>query len=270
MVQRTTKASTGIPRIDPGSLLRPVRTGLSEEGIKIQETARQKEPKMALLEIFNSKNNYYKDFQNALCNVSFELSDIEILCPKIEINDNTGYFISAAINKIIKESDTVTLDFNGAKVDHVAYRLQKGHVILTGPAGDSAGWQMSGSAFLTINGSAGDYAGAGMSDSASLTINGSAGDYAGAGMSGSASLTINGPAGNYAGRWMSGSASLTIYCSVGDYAGQEMSGSARLTIKQNAGNTVGVYSSGGTIEIEGDIGSIADSCKAEVSAKKRE
>ncbi|MCL4365055.1 hypothetical protein M1590_01890 [Candidatus Marsarchaeota archaeon] len=249
---------TPAPRIDPGSLLRPVRTGLSEEGIKIQETARQKESQILLLEIFNP-NNEYEDFQNALRNVSYTLADIEAICPKIEIEWNTGLFISAAINKIIEESDTVTLDFNGVKVNYVTYLLQKGHVILYGPAGDSAGlvmsgsasltiygpagdwsgWEMSGSARLTINGPAGDYVGAGMSGSASLTINGSAGNYAGEFMSDSASLTINGPAGNYAGKGMSGSASLTINGPAGNYAGQGMSGSASLTINGPAGDSAG-------------------------------
>ncbi|MCL4365110.1 MAG: hypothetical protein M1569_01210 [Candidatus Marsarchaeota archaeon] len=172
----------------------------------------------------NASKRGISDLNDALQRITYTLTDIEKICPKIEINDNTGYFISAAINKIIKESDTVTLDFNGAKVDHVAHHLQKGHVILNGPAGDYVGWGMSGSAKLTINGSAGDSAGLVMSGSASLTINGSAGNR----------------------------------------AGQGMFRSAKLTIKQNAGNAVGGYSSGGTIEIEGDIGSIADSCKAEV------
>ena len=201
---------------------------------------------MPLLGIFNSKNTY-EDFQNALHNVSYTLTDIEAICPKIKINNNTGLFISAAINKIITENDTVTLDFNGKEVNELAYRLQKGHVILNGPAGIAAGEFMSGSASLTINGNAGDFAGWNMYGSAQLIINGSAGNYAGYRMSGSASLTIHGPAGYYAGSGMSGSASLTI--------------------KQDAGDVVGHNSSGGTIKIEGDISSIADSCKAEVFHK---
>ncbi|MCL4365057.1 hypothetical protein M1590_01900 [Candidatus Marsarchaeota archaeon] len=273
------------PGINLRFLLHPMNIGLSEEGIRIQETARQNEVKMIFLDIFKfNSNNEYDNFQSALRNITYALTDIEILCPKIEINYNTGYFISAAINKIIKKGDTVTLDFNGAKVDHVAHYLQKGHVILYGPAGDYAGAGMSGSASLTINGPAGDSAGRWMSGSASLTINGPAGNSAGAGMFGSASLTINGPAGNSAGQGMFRSAKLTINGPVGDNAGagmsdssslaingpagdnagEFMSDSARLTIKQNAGNTVGVYSSGGTIEIEGDIGGIAYNCKAAV------
>ena len=195
------------PRISPGFLLRQMPTGLSKEGREALEAARRSEPiTTALLGIFNS-NNGYKGFQNALANIDYTLADIEKICRKIEINHKTGLFISAAINKIITENDTVTLDFNRKEVNELAYRLQKGHVILNGPAGDAAGEFMS--------------------DSASLTINGNAGDFVGHGMSGSASLTI----------------------------------------KQIAGDDVGCFSSGGTIKIEGDIGSIADSCKAEVFHK---
>ena len=245
------------PGIDPKSLLRPVPTGLSGEGREAQEAARRSEfLTTALLGIFNP-NNGYNDFQNALANIDYTLADIEKICRKIEINHNTGFFISAAINKIITENDTVTLDFNGSAVTRVAYLLQKRHVILSGPAGDYAGAEMSGSASLTINGNAGDLAGHGMSGSARLTINGSAGGYAGTDMSDSARLTINGSAGSYAGAGMSDSARLTINGSAGSYAGSGMSGSARLTIKQNAGKEVGYDSLGGTIEIWGTIDHIA-------------
>ena len=205
------------PRIDLGSLLRQVPTGFSEKGREAQEAARESEfLTTALLGIFNS-NNGYKGFQNALANIDYTLADIEKICPKIKINNNTGLFISAAINKIITENDTVTLDFNGKKVGYVASRLQKGHVILNGPAGYAAGELMSGSASLTINGNAGDFAG----------------------------------------QFMSGSARLTIHGSAGNYAGEFMSGSASLTIKQNAGKEVGYDSLGGTIEIWGTIDHIA-------------
>ena len=235
------------PGIDLGSLLRQVRTGLSGGGMEVQKAARESESlTTALLCIFNS-NNGYEGFQNALANIDYTLADIEKICPKIKINNNTGLFISAAINKIITENDTVTLDFNGKEVNELAYRLQKGHVILNGPAGDSVGQFMSGSAHLTINGNAGNSAGWDMHGSASLTINGNAGDFAGWNMHGSASLTINGNA--------------------GDFAGQGMFDSTSLTIKQDAGDVVGQNSSGGTIKIEGDISSIADSCKAEVFHK---
>ena len=53
----------------------------------------------------------------------------------------------------------------------------------------------------------------------------------------------------------------------GHFPACRVSGSASLTIKQDAGDGVGLDSLGGTIKIEGDIGSIADSCKAEVYHK---
>ncbi len=191
-----------------------------------------------LLEVFNLINPYgrwpveLKLLNSRLESLKYSLQDIEKLCPEIAITPNTGYFISAAINNKIEDGETVTLNFNGAKVDAIG-RFRKGNVILKGDAGSHAGAYMSGSARLTIYGNTGGFAGEEMSGSSKLTIYGNTKAYLGNGMKGSASITVYGNAEYYVGGGMSGFSQLTIHGNITEKVGTGMSGSAHIILYPN-------------------------------------
>ncbi len=67
-----------------------------------------------------------------------------------------GLFISAAINKTIKEDDTVTLDFSslGCPADCIGYSLEEGKIVVQGGAGDYVGEGMSDGEII-VQGNAG-------------------------------------------------------------------------------------------------------------------
>ncbi len=108
-----------------------------------------------------------------------------------------GLFISAAINKVIKEDDTVVLDFSrlGTQADCVGYRLKQGKIVLQGNAGDYVGEAMSGGK-IAIQGNAGYYVGYNMSGG-HILVRGDTGGHIGTYMSGG-SIDIEGRIGSIA------------------------------------------------------------------------
>ena len=121
------------------------------------------------LEEFKANSFYYENFSTAstlLKKVNYTIKDIEELCPilsKSYANKTTsiGIFISAAINKIIKETDTIVLDFAGIEVNYLGYCLTCGNLIIKGSVGGYTGQSMQ-SGSITIHGNAGDYTGKSM------------------------------------------------------------------------------------------------------------
>lgn len=134
----------------------------------------------------------YKSASSKLERLNFTLKDVSIFAGLINresFSDHANYwtaglFISAAINKIIKDDDTVTLDFTslGSPVDCIGYQLKQGKMVLQGNAGDYVCELMSGGK-ITIEGNAGFYVGYNMSGG-QIIIQGNAGDYLGTYMSG--------------------------------------------------------------------------------------
>lgn len=134
----------------------------------------------------------YKSASSKLERLNLTLDDVSIFAGLINresFSDKANYwtaglFISAAINKIIKEDDTVTLDFHslGCPVDCVGYRLKQGKILFQGDAGDYLGEGMYGGE-ITIQGNAGYYVGYNMSGG-HITIQCNAGGHVGTYMSG--------------------------------------------------------------------------------------
>ena len=153
------------------------------------------------LEEFAKLNDYEDDISTAsalLKGVNYTIKDIEELClilSKSYANETTsiGIFISAAINKIIKETDTIVLDFESIKVNFLGYNLPCGNLIIKGNAGDRTGYSMQ-SGSITIHGNAGDATGRFMKDG-SIIVDGNAGSFTGDYMKGG-SITIHGNAGD--------------------------------------------------------------------------
>jgi hypothetical protein len=134
----------------------------------------------------------YKLASSKLERLDFTLNDASIFAGLINresFSDNANYwtsglFISAAINKVIKEDDTVTLNLPslGCPVDCIGYRFKQGKIAFQGNAGDYVGEVMVGGE-ITIHGNAGYYVGYNMSGG-HIIIQGNAGDHVGTYMSG--------------------------------------------------------------------------------------
>lgn len=134
----------------------------------------------------------YKSASSKLERLNFTLNDVSIFAGLINresFSDKANYwtaglFISAAINKVIKEDDTVTLGFPilGCPADCIGYRLKQGKIAFQGNVGDYVGEAMSGGE-ITIQDNAGYYVGYNMSGG-HIKIQGNAGGHVGTYMSG--------------------------------------------------------------------------------------
>ena len=133
--------------------------------------------------------------------VNYTIKDIEELCPILSQSyanetNSIGIFISAAINKIIKETDTINLDFAGIEVNYLGYCLTRGNLIIKGSVGGYTGQSMrSGS--ITIHGNAGGNTGCSM-QSGSITIHGNSEDATGRFMK-DGSIIVDGNADSFTG-----------------------------------------------------------------------
>lgn len=96
----------------------------------------------------------------------------------------SGIFVSAAINRILRKSDSITLDFAslGTAVDCIGYGLKRGKILVSGNAGDYLGEHMSGGEII-VEGDAGYYIGYAMSGGM-IKVLGNAGGHVGRYMSG--------------------------------------------------------------------------------------
>lgn len=134
----------------------------------------------------------YKYALSKLERLDFSLSDVSSFASLVSSKNfsgeanywTIGIFISAAINKIIKNDDILTLNFVDLDypVDCIGFKLKHGKIILHGNAGDYLGEHMSGG---------------------EITIQGNAGYYIGYCMSGGC-IVIQYNAGGHIGRYMSG------------------------------------------------------------------
>ncbi|MDE1764717.1 MAG: hypothetical protein KGI27_00440 [Thaumarchaeota archaeon] len=134
----------------------------------------------------------YKHASSCLEKLGFALDDVSTFAGMISAEHfsnmanywTAGLFISAAINKVIKEDDITNLDFSALEgpADCVGYRLEHGKIVLHGNAGDYIGESMSGGE-IAIKRNAGYYVGYNMSGGR-ITIRGNAGDHLGTYMSG--------------------------------------------------------------------------------------
>ncbi len=215
--------------------------------------------------------------------VNYTIKDIEELCPILSqsyANETTsiGIFISAAINKIIKETDTIVLDFAGIEVNYLGYCLTRGNLIIKGSVGGYTGQSMQ-SGSITIHGNSGDATGRSMKGGSiivdgnagkytgefmqfgSITIHGNAGDRTGYSME-DGSIIVDGNAGKYTGEFMQ-SGSITIHGNAGEYTGHPMEGGS-IIVDGNAGKYVGIFSEGGEIKVNGEIKGISNNAKAAI------
>ncbi len=238
------------------------------------------------LEEFKANSFIDENFSTAstlLKGVNYTIKDIEELCPILSKSyanetNSIGIFISAAINKIIKETDTINLDFAGIEVNYLGYYLTRGNLIIKGSvggytghsmqsgsitihgnSGDATGRSMKGGSII-VDGNAGKYTGDSM-QSGSITIHGNAGDWTGNSME-DGSIIVDGNAGKYTGDFMQ-SGSITIHGNAGEYTGHSMEGGS-IIVDGNAGNYVGIFSEGGEIKVNGEINGISNNAKAAI------
>ncbi len=222
------------------------------------------------LEEFKANSFIDENFSTAstlLKGVDYTIKNIEDLCPRLSLSytketNSIGIFISAAINKIIKETDTIVLDFAGIEVNYLGYCLTRGNLIIKGSVGDYTGHYMQ-SGSITIHGNAGEYTGDFM-QSGSITIHGNAGDWTGDSMQ-SGSIIVDGNAGKYTGDFMQ-SGSITIHGNAGEYTGHSMKDGS-IIVDGNAGSFTGDYSKGGEIKVNGEIKGISNNAKAAIFCK---
>lgn len=138
-----------------------------------------------------TSENSYKYALTKLGGLAYTLSDVAAFARIISGKDFTdeanywtsGIFVSAAVNKVIKENETVTLDFAnlGVSADCIGFRLQHGRIVIPGNAGDYLGEHMSGGE-IVVKGNAGYYVGYAMSGG-SIAVHGNAGGHLGRYMS---------------------------------------------------------------------------------------
>ncbi|MDE1763805.1 MAG: hypothetical protein KGH88_06140 [Thaumarchaeota archaeon] len=148
----------------------------------------------------------YKYASSRLERLDFVLGDVSTFAGMISSEHfsnmanywTAGLFVSAAINKVIKENDSVNLDFSAleGRADCVGYRLEQGKIVLRGNAGDYIGEAMSGGE-IVIEHNAGYYIGYRMSGG-HITIQGNTGDNLGTYMSGGV-IDVKGKIGSISG-----------------------------------------------------------------------
>ena len=139
-----------------------------------------------------TSQNSYNYALSKLEGLDYESSDVAVFARMISSEKFTdeanywtsGIFVSAAVNKVIKKGETVTLDFAGLgyPADCIGFKLAQGRIMVPGDAGDYLGERMSGG---------------------EIAVLGKAGYYAGYFMSGG-SIMIDGDTGGHLGRYMSG------------------------------------------------------------------
>ncbi len=152
-----------------------------------------------------TSENSYKYALSKLGGLVYTLGDVAIFASTISGKDFTdeanywtsGIFVSAAVNKIIKENEAVTLDFAslGVPADCIGFRLKHGKILVPGNAGDYLGEHMTGGEII-VRGNAGYYTGYSMSGG-SITVHGNAGGHLGRYMSGGI-IKIEGKVGSIA------------------------------------------------------------------------
>lgn len=150
-----------------------------------------------------TSENSYNSAVSALQKVEFVLGDVKtfaaLACPEFFSDKanywTTGLFLSAAINKVIKDGEMIALSFEalGTPADCIGYKLRRGTISVQGDVGDYAGEGMAGGAIM-VDGNAGNYAGYRMSGGR-ISIRGNAGDHLGTYMSGGI-LNIDGAIGS--------------------------------------------------------------------------
>ncbi|MEM5881796.1 MAG: hypothetical protein QXJ14_03705 [Candidatus Aenigmatarchaeota archaeon] len=227
-------------------------------------------------------SSFYEMVSKELNFITYSLKDIEDLCPIIKGDeDRIGIYISAAINKIIKDGDEVRLNFRNRRIDFIGMYLSKGKVIVEGDVGNNVGHGMKGGS-IHIKGNARSYIGYEM-ENGNIIVKGNAGDFVGSWMKGG-SIHIKGNAGVGVGFGME-NGNIIVKGNAGDNVGYVMiggiiniKGNARnyvgsgmengsIHIKGNAGSFVGFYSKGGEIRIDGEYKSIWWECEAKIYHK---
>lgn len=137
----------------------------------------------------------YDAYSRALSGASYRLDDVRSFVSGLSGAGprQLGLFISAAVNKVIAESDTIELDMRGKSADYLGMNLSKGTVTVLGDAGDRVATFMSGGR-LIVTGNVGRWAGSCMSGG-TLIVHGNAGNALGYFVSEESKIVVLGDAG---------------------------------------------------------------------------
>lgn len=161
--------------------------------------------------------------------INYTKYDLEALSKRITIGKeqerNVGCYLSALVNKIITEEETITLTFN-KKIDYLGLCLQKGKLILRGLTGDNVGHSMKGGK-TTVEGNTGNYSGCRMKGG-ELIIEGNTGSHLGSYMFGG-KILLEGRAKDFVGMVMY-EGEIIIKGDAGKHLGYSMKKEAKITI----------------------------------------
>ncbi len=156
------------------------------------------------LEEFKANSFIDENFSTAstlLKGVDYTIKNIEDLCPRLSLSytketNSIGIFISAAINKIIKKTDTVNIYLLGIEVDYLGSYLPCGNLIIHGNVGKMTGTCME-NGIIIIEGNAGTNTGHQMKNGI-IIIEGNAGINTGCFMS-EGTIIVGGNVGDFTG-----------------------------------------------------------------------
>ncbi len=203
----------------------------SPDGIEYKKTNKSTANAEALLLLFEeAPGNFgfsldnYSSFGNVdlskasamLEGLDYTIEDIEFICPLIaysykkkcyasknlnflrekDLKEAIGIFLSAAINKIIKKTDTVNIYLLGIEVDYLGSYLPCGNLIIHGNVGKMTGTCME-NGIIIIEGNAGTNTGHQMKNGI-IIIEGNAGINTGCFMS-EGTIIVGGNVGDFTG-----------------------------------------------------------------------
>lgn len=200
---------------------------------------------------YNSLYNIAKDLTRE---VRYTLKHVEEFSDRLLSGEcfSIGVFLSALVNKIIRNDDIVTLKLKPS-LDCIGMNLERGTLIVKGDVRDFAGRAMK-SGNLIIEGNANNSTGCSM-EGGFIAVKGSAKDYTGNAIN-EGIILVHGNTQNLAGYDMKGG-KLVIEGDAYDSLGNFMNG-GEIIIEGNAGSYTGSLMNGGKITVEGRIMHISD------------
>jgi len=194
--------------------------------------------------------------------IDYNRADLKKLCGKLVDRPELGLYVSALVNKIIKETEVMELDFkdefnglgaylkqgtliiNNAKY-FAGYHMEGGKIIIRNDASDRVGWKMKGGNIF-IKGDAGLDTG-GYMENGLIYVKGNTGNLAGFNMS-NGQIIISGKSGNNLGKFMQ---------------------AGKIIVRGDVGYKVGEGMIGGKIRFFGKIGSIDRNCRGKIYSRNK-
>jgi len=141
------------------------------------------------------KKKVYEKGVNLAGRISYSSKDVEELGNRIKPGTTKilGVYISALVNKVIKEKETIVLDLK-AELDGIGINFKRGKLVVKGDTNDYTAYHMAGGKMI-VKGDTNDHT-ADYMESGNFMVEGSVNDCTGCFMGGG-KLTIGGNANKY-------------------------------------------------------------------------